>query len=552
MFQSLPKPSLPKPSVSKPSVSKPSVSKPSVSKPLLSKLLSPSLRLVRRLFSRRLFRLNAVYLIVGLAFVFWLTWAKGAAAHDQSIDGFNALGTTWLLVAASLVFFMNAGFAMLETGFCRTGNAVNVLAKNLIVFCVATAAFWLFGFRLMLGDSASSWLGPLALAVDFPFPSAGVPNPFPDGFDSLRSSWEGRSFSALFFFQLVFAGTSATIVSGAVAERVKFWAFILFSFVLVAFIYPLVGYWVWGGGWLAIAPIQFRDFAGSTVVHSVGGAAALVGAVIMQPRQGRFGYDVNSNHFTCQEEPGRFTAYNLSLATLGCLILWLGWFGFNGGSTANLPYVPHILLTTFFSAAAGGIGAVVFSPFVTDEKARLSSIINGILGGLVGITASSAYVGVGNAVLIGAFSGLLVLWSEKRLLAWRIDDPVGAIPVHLVCGAWGTLAVGLFANPASDEYQLENYSRIAQTFYQAFGWLSVFVAVLLLSLCAWLLIGIVLYMLSPRSEKMSRAKVARLAENSAYALPLPKFFRFLFHIARQGLRVPLALEEKGGAPTILP
>lgn len=497
-------------------------------------------------------RSRAISVAVGLAVAGLLIGVKGAAAHDQSINGFNALGTTWLLVAAALVFFMNAGFAMLETGFCRTGNAVNVLAKNLIVFCIATAAFWLFGFRLMLGDSDSSWIGPLSLAIDFPFPSAAVPNPFPEGFEVLRNSWEGRSFSALFFFQLVFAGTSATIVSGAVAERVKFWAFILFSFVLVAFIYPLVGYWVWGGGWLASAPVQFRDFAGSTVVHSVGGAAAFVGAVVMQPRQGRFGYDVNSNYFTYKEEPGRFTAYSLSLATLGCLILWLGWFGFNGGSTANLSYVPHILLTTFFSAAAGGIGAVIFSPFVTDQKARLSSIINGILGGLVGITAASAYVGVGNAVLIGAFSGLLVLWSEKRLLSWRIDDPVGAIPVHLVCGAWGTLAVGLFANPVSAEYQVENYSRLAQTFYQAMGWLSVFGVVSLLSLFAWLLIGIVLYALLPRTEKMSRAKVARLADNSTYTLPLPNSFLTVMHIARQGLRVPLSMEEKGSAPTILP
>ena len=519
--------------------SKSSFSKPSFAKSSLARkrLLGPGIWAVA----------------VGLSLASGLIWVDAALAHDQNINGFNALGTIWLLVAAALVFFMNAGFAMLETGFCRTGNAVNVLAKNLIVFCVATVAFWLFGFRLMLGDSESSWVGPLALAVEFPFPTVDVPNPFPAGFELLRSSWEGRSFSALFFFQLVFAGTSATIVSGAIAERVKFWAFMLFSFLLVAFIYPLIGYWVWGGGWLGTIPFQFRDFAGSAVVHSVGGAAALVGAVVLQPRQGRFGYDVNNNQFTrTTEEPGRFSAYSLSFATLGCLILWLGWFGFNGGSTATLSYVPHILLTTFFSAAAGGVGAVIFSPFVTDQKARLSSIINGILGGLVGITASSAYVSVGNSVLIGAFSALLVLWSEQRLLAMRVDDPVGAIPVHLVCGGWGTLAVGLFASPASGEYQLENYSRIVQTLYQSIGWFSIFVTVSLLSLFAWMLVGIVLYMLTPRSEKISRAKLAKLAGNSNYAFPLPKGFRCVLHIARLGLRVPLAMEEKGGAPTILP
>ncbi|MEL7333169.1 MAG: ammonium transporter [Cyanobacteria bacterium J06560_2] len=470
----------------------------------------------------------------------------------MSVNGFDAVATLWLMTAAALVFFMNAGFAMLETGFCRTGNAVNVLAKNLIVFCIATAAFWLFGFRFMLGDSASTLLGPMVFAVDFPFPTAAVPNPFPDGFETLRSSWAGRSFAALFFFQLVFAGTAATIVSGAVAERIKFWGFILFSFVLVAFIYPLVGYWVWGSGWLASETIQFRDFAGSTVVHSVGGVSALVGAWVLQPRQGRFGYDVASNGFTRLEKPNRFAAYSLSLATLGCLILWLGWFGFNGGSTTQLAYVPHILMTTFFSAAAGGIGAVVFSPFITDQKARLTSIINGILGGLVGITAASAYVSASNAVLIGAFSGLIVLWAEKRLIHWRIDDPVGAIPVHLACGGWGTVAVGLFASPASSEYQLQHYSRFLQTGYQLFGWVSVCISVALLSLMAWLGIGILLYALSPKSQKISRAQIKRLGDSDAALAWLPKSCRCVLHLSRQGLRVPLPLEETGGTPTVLP
>ena len=504
------------------------------------------------LFQKLFARSSLVFTAVGFLGAFWLLSAKSAFAQTQNVDSFNAVGTIWMLVAATLIFFMNAGFAMLETGLCRTKNSVNVLAKNLIVFCIATVAFWLFGFRLMLADSASGWIGPLGGALDFPFPSVAVPTPFPEGFELLRSTWEGRSFAAIFFFQLVFAGTSATIVSGAVAERVKFWAFILFSFVLVAFIYPLVGYWIWGGGWLGASPFQFRDYAGSTVVHSVGGMAALVGAVLLQPRQGRFGYDVGSNQFVAQEAPDRFGAHSLSLATLGCLILWLGWFGFNGGSTANLIYVPHILMTTFLSAAAGGIGAVIFSPFVTDQKAKLSSIVNGILGGLVGITASAAYVSAGNAALIGAFSALLVLWSEKRLLEWRIDDPVGAIPVHFVCGGWGTVAVGIFASTESAEYQLQNYSRIAQTFYQAFGWLSVVGAVALLSLMAWLLVGILLYMLAPQAEKMSRARVSRLSKKTVYPLPLPKWFLWVLYVARLGLRVPLIMEEKGGAPTILP
>jgi len=484
-------------------------------------------------------------------------------AQTESAGRFDAISTIWLIVAATFVFFMNAGFAMLETGMCRTANAVNVLAKNLIVFCVSTFAFWLFGFRFMFGDSLHPIIGQIGFLVDFPFPSAMLPNPFPPGFRSLASQWPGRSFAALFFFQLVFAGTAATIVSGAIAERVKFWAFILFSFLLVGFIYPLAGYWVWGGGWLASVPIQFRDFAGSTVVHSVGGMAALVGAILLGPRQGKFGYHSPSNLFATSEGEYSFEPYNLSLATLGCLILWLGWFGFNGGSTTRLEYVPHILSTTFFSAAAGGIGAVIFSPFATDQKARLSSIINGILGGLVGITASSAYVGVGIAVIIGFTSGLLVLWAEKQLRYWKIDDPVGAIPVHLVCGGWGTLAVGLFASSSSSEYQLLNYHRISQLLYQALGWISVSVVAGILSLCAWVVTGLVLYSLSEENEKVSRQQLTKiwadslssseenLSDNLLKEAP-PQISRltYLLFISRRGIRVSATMEERGETPSL--
>lgn len=478
--------------------------------------------------------------------------AGTVSAHDVSVEGFNPVATLWLVTASAFIFFMNAGFALLETGLCRTGNAVNVLAKNLIVFCVATIAFWIFGFRFMFGDSTSSWIGPVGLFLDFPFPTEAVLNPFPAGFETLRINWEGRSFPALFFFQLVFAGTAATIVSGAIAERLKFWAFLLFSFCLVGFIYPLVGYWVWGGGGLSLLPLQFRDFAGSTVVHSVGGCAALVGAVLARPRHGKFGYDARSHDFKGREDSTQFEPYSLSLATLGCLILWLGWFGFNGGSTTRLEYVPHVLASTFFAAAGGGLGIVIFSPSITDKKARLTSIINGILGGLVSITASSAYVGIGVSVVIGAFSGLLVLWAEKLLVRWRIDDPVGAIPVHLVCGGWGTLAVGLFASPLSNEYQLQHYSRIAQTFYQAVGWMSIVLLVSLLSAIVWIGIGCILYALSPKIEIVYKAKKERIR---SYPLPNLKnrgLFPYILFISRQGLRVPLTLEEKGATPTLIP
>ncbi len=492
-----------------------------------------------------------IALVTALSFVFA---GQSAAQVDVAVSrDFDAIATIWLIVAAALVFFMNAGFAMLETGFCRTRNAVNVLAKNLIVFCVATLAFWLFGFRFMFGDSPSLVIGQIGLFVDFPFPSAAIPNPFPPGFTNLSSQWPGRSFAALFFFQLVFAGTAATIVSGAVAERVKFWAFILFSFILVGFIYPLTGHWIWGNGWLAAALIQFRDFAGSTAVHSVGGMAALVGALLIGPRQGKFGYRAETNSFPTAEETERFQPYNLSLATLGCLILWLGWFGFNGGSTANLTYVPHIMITTFCSAAAGGIGAVIFSPFATDQKARLYSIINGILGGLVGITASSAYVSVGIAIIIGAVSGLLVLWAGQRLNELKIDDPVGAIPVHLVCGGWGTLAVGLFASPSSSEYQIDNYRRITQILSQMMGWVSVCAVVAVLSLCAWLFVGTVLYLSGPTSEKISKRQLeTQQSKYSTASVQTMSIFAYLVHISRQGIRVSTDMEEKGGAPTIIP
>ncbi|NEP60634.1 MAG: ammonium transporter [Symploca sp. SIO2G7] len=476
-----------------------------------------------------------------------------AIAQGDSQGDFNAVGTLWLLITGSLVFFMNAGFAMLETGFCRTKNAVNVLAKNLIVFCIASIAFWLFGFRFMFGDSDSGGvIGQVGFLLNLPFPSEVSLNPFPEGFKTLGQNWEGRSFASLFFFQLVFAGTAATIVSGAVAERIKFWAFILFSFVLVGFIYPLTGYWVWGGGWLSSTPFQFRDFAGSTVVHSVGGIAALIGAWLLKPRLDKFGYDPVDDSFSGEENSERFKPHNLSLATLGCLILWLGWFGFNGGSTSNLAYVPHIIATTLFAAAAGGSAAVCFSSVVKDQKISLSSIVNGILGGLVGITASSAYVDIVDAGIIGAISGLLVLMGESLLKFLKIDDPVGAVPVHLICGFWGTLAVGIFASPNSSEYKLDNYNPVTQTFYQFLGWTSVVLVVGILSLIAWISIGIFLYYLEQRSEKTNSARMKGIGRSYAQDYGLFGSIIDLFQIGRQGIRVSVEREEQGSDATVIP
>lgn len=489
----------------------------------------------------------------GLASSIALLIVCSGKAIAQTVDGpnFDPVSTIWLLISASLVFFMNAGFAMLETGFCRTSNAVNVLAKNLIVFCIATIAFWLFGFRFMLGDSNNDVFGQIGLLVNLPFPQELVPNPFPNGFTTLKDSWPNRSFASLFFFQLVFAGTAATIVSGAVAERIKFWAFILFSFVLVSFIYPLVGYWVWGGGWLANDPIYFRDFAGSTVVHSVGGMGALVGAWLIKPRQGKFGYNAESDLFIKEVNSEGFEAHNLSLATLGCLILWLGWFGFNGGSTTNLQYVPHIIATTLFSAAAGGFSAVLFSPFVKAQKVSLSSIINGILGGLVGITASSAYVDIASAGIIGVFSGLLVLLGESLLSFFKIDDPVGAVPVHLICGFWGTLAVGFFATTSSSEYQIENYNRITQIFFQFLGWTTVVVVVGLFSLIAWILIGLFLSYFERTVDSPAQQGESQFT-GSYGSYGMIGYIIEIVQMGRRGIRVPPRLEGQGGDPTVVP
>ncbi len=345
----------------------------------------------------------------------------------ENVEGLNkTLDSIWLVLAGVLVFFMNAGFGMLEAGFCRQKNAVNILAKNLIVFIIATIAFWAFGSGLMFGDG-NFLLGthgrPYSPANDQTFNSVGG----------------SATQNAKFFFQLVFAGTAATIVSGAVAERIKFQAFIIFSFLLVACCYPIVGHWIWGNGWLA--GMGFWDFAGSTVVHSVGGLAGLVGAAMLGPRLGKYAYQ--------GEKKGKIDlpVNDLSLSTLGCFILWLGWFGFNPGSTltADPDAITHIVLTTNLAAVCGGFTALLVE-WIFSKQPKLASIINGVLGGLVSITASCAFVGIADAIQIGFIGGIVVTLGTHWLEDWfNVDDPVGAVPVHLFCGVWGTLAVGIFS-----------------------------------------------------------------------------------------------------------
>lgn len=350
------------------------------------------------------------------------------------------MDTVWVLVTAMLVFFMNAGFCMLETGFCRQKNAVNVLAKNLIVFALSTIAFWVIGFGLMFsnGNGFIGVSGGFFLAGPDNSPATG------DAYQGIFKaiSWTGVPLLAKFFFQLVFAGTTATIVSGAVAERIKFVDFLIFSLLLVGIAYPITGHWIWGGGWLA--SYGFWDFAGSTVVHSVGGWAALMGAAFLGPRIGKYNADGS---------PNALPAHNMSIATLGCLILWLGWFGFNPGSTmavgdGNL--IAHIAITTNTAAAFGGFAATITAWLVLG-KPDLSMIINGILAGLVAVTAPCAFITVPASAIVGLIAGVIIVFAVGFFDHIKIDDPVGATSVHLVCGIWGTLAVGLFAVGPSDQ-----------------------------------------------------------------------------------------------------
>jgi Amt family ammonium transporter len=363
-----------------------------------------------------------------LSFVPRLVLADDPTPGDLKV----MIDTVWTLVAGFLVFWMNAGFALVESGLAQSKNCVNILAKNFIVFAISSIAFLVLGWGLMFGDG-NPYVGLQGLWM-----AAGADNSpaTGDAYQGVYSSisWTGVPLWTKFFFQLVFAGTAATIVSGAVAERIKFKSFIFFSFILVAVMYPITGHWIWGGGWLA--GLGFWDFAGSTVVHSVGGWAALAGVILLGPRLGKFvGGKVHPI-------PG----HNMTSATLGALILWLGWFGFNPGSTmaADAAAIGRIAVATNVAAAAGLLTATLTAWWALG-KPDLSMIINGCLAGLVAITAPCAFVSISSSLIIGAIAGVLVVFSVLFFDKIKIDDPVGALSVHLTNGIWGTLALGLFA-----------------------------------------------------------------------------------------------------------
>ncbi len=355
-----------------------------------------------------------------------------AAIKETQASHKVLLDTMWVMLTAFLVFWMQAGFAYVEGGLTRAKSTNNIMMKNLMDFCLGTVAFYMVGFAIMFGDGNPfmGLKGFFLISPDDNSPAMG--DAYTGVFGAL--SWAGVPLYAKFMFQLVFAGTAATIVSGAMAERTRFVSYLAYSFLISLFIYPVVGHWIWGGGWLA--DLGMWDFAGSTVVHSTGAWMALVGALFIGPRIGKY---------TKDRKPIPIPGHSIPMAALGVFILWLGWFGFNPGSTmaADLS-IAHIAMTTNMAAATGAIGAMVTS-WAIFKKADVSMTLNGVLAGLVAITAPCAWVSPISAAIIGLIGGIVVVPAVLFFDKVGIDDPVGAISVHGVCGAFGTIALGLFA-----------------------------------------------------------------------------------------------------------
>ena len=340
------------------------------------------------------------------------------------------VNNVWMMICTGLVFFMHLGFSFLEIGLTRQKNTINILFKNIFIICMGLLVYYIGGFNLMYPGFEDGDLGILKFA------GFGIDAPI-NGMTAEYASG-GYTWWTDFLFQGMFAATAATIVSGAVAERIKLSSFMLFSLIYVGLVYPIVGSWKWGGGFLD--NLGFYDFAGSTLVHSVGGWAALVAVWLLGARVGKF---KNGKSIP-------ILGHNIPFATAGVLILWLGWFGFNGGSvlSANPELTSLTLVTTCLAAAAGGIGAAITSLF-KDKTFDLTMFLNGILGGLVAITAGADLMSPNESVLVGLIGGVIVVFAVALLDKLKLDDPVGAIAVHLGCGIWGTLAVGIFGSMAS-------------------------------------------------------------------------------------------------------
>jgi Amt family ammonium transporter len=365
------------------------------------------------------------------------------------------INNVWMMICTALVFFMHLGFSLLEIGLTRQKNTINILFKNIFIITVGLLLYCLVGFNLMypgFGEGSSGFIGFAGFGLDAVAAADLAYN-------------QGYTYWTDFLFQAMFAATAATIVSGAVAERIKIVPFMIFVIIYVGIIYPLAGSWKWGGGFLDMRETPFYDFAGSTLVHSVGGWAALIAVWLLGSRIGK--YDKHG-------KPKAIPGHNIPLATAGVLILWLGWFGFNGGSvlSAEPGATSLVLVTTCLAAASGGVVAFIVSA-LKYKNLDLTMFLNGILGGLVGITAGADQMSPTDAILIGGIAGAIIVFAVAFIDRLRLDDPVGAIAVHLVCGIWGTLAVGIFGNLASGAQLVSQMIGIAS--YAAICTVSTFV-----------------------------------------------------------------------------
>ena len=369
--------------------------------------------------------IGTVALLAGTAFAqdeeeVVLTAGEEAAASVQAV-----LDNIWVLIAAVLVIFMQAGFALVEAGLTRAKSVSNIMAKNLMDFCVGVLAFAAVGFAFAFGPGGG-FIGTEGWFLNS---------------ETFAEGWGNLSLPTFFLFQAAFAATAATIVSGAMAERTKFKSYFVYSFLITAFVYPIIVHWVWGGGWLSQLDTPYHDFAGSSVVHMVGGIAAAVGAAFLGPRIGKY---------TKDGRPRAIPGHSIPFAIIGVFILFVGWFGFNPGSElAADAAVPGIAVTTLLAGAAGGVVALLVV-WLKEGKPDVAMAGNGVLAGLVGVTAGTAAVTNWGAVIIGSIAGILVVFAVFFFDRIKIDDPVGAVSVHGVCGAWGAIAVGLFAAEDSD------------------------------------------------------------------------------------------------------
>lgn len=372
--------------------------------------------------------LKGRWLLVSFILIVLFAMPQFAFAEEETLSVADSianlkqgLDTVWVLVAAFLVFFMQAGFGMVEAGFIRAKNTCNILTKNFLDFCMASLGFFLVGYALMFGDG-NGFIGTKGFFLM-----------------GLEETTCGLPLFAFWLFQAAFCGAAATIVAGGMAERMNFKAYLIYSFLISAVVYPIIGHWVWGGGWLS--SMGFMDFAGSTVVHTTGGIAALIGTIMLKPRIGKYGVD---------GKPKAIAGHNIPLASLGVFILWFGWFGFNPGSTlaaGNGMDIARVAINTNLAAALGGIAAMC-TVWMRFGKPDLSMAMNGALAGLVGITAPCAFVEPWAACVIGLTSGIIVVLGVELLDKLQIDDPVGAVPVHGMCGIWGTLCIGIFGKAA--------------------------------------------------------------------------------------------------------